>query len=184
MDLKNDTKIKVHPFMAISKNLIEGFYIIGYKEKLLEEILEESSPNLSEKNLELSLISSIIADSSLNINFRDIIDKVYPDRPEINIIANNSKMKPETSNIVFSTCLKTNADEDEPERNFYSGFAFRFHELFIDQNGNQYDVPKAFLIISQYPYFTQYYNLCSFLYENIIKKRDFKESIQLLVNDK
>ena len=178
MDLTKDTKIKIHPFMALSKNLIEGFYIIGYKEKVLEEL----SPNLSENKIELSLISSIIADSSLNINLRDIIDKVYPDRPDINIITNNSKIKQDTSSIVFSTCIKTNSDEDEPERNFYSGFAFRFHELFIDQNGNQYDIPKAFLIISRYPYFTQYYNLCSFLYEIILEKKNFKEGIKLSVN--
>ena len=178
MDLKKDIQIRIYPFMAFSKNLIEGFYIIGYNEKVLEEL----SPNFSEKKLELSLISSIIADSSFNIDIRDIIDKVYPDRPDINIIANNSKIKPETTNIVFTTCLKTNTNEDEPERKFYSCFAFRFHELFIDQKGNQYDVPKAFLIISQYPYFTQYYNLCSYLYENIIEKKKLKENIELLVN--
>ena len=145
MDLKQDIKIRIHPFMALSKNLIEGFYIIGYEEKVLEEL----SPNISEKKLELSLISSIIADSSFNINFHDIIDKVYPDKPNITNISNNSKIKLDTSSIVFSTCLKTNGDEDEPERKFYSGFAFRFHEVFIDQKGNQYDVPKAFLIISK-----------------------------------
>ena len=65
MDLKKDIKIRIYPFMALSKNLIEGFYIIGYKEKVLEEL----SPNLSEKKLELSLMSSIIADSSFMSSF-------------------------------------------------------------------------------------------------------------------
>ena len=43
--LKKDIKIQIHPFMALSKNLIEGFYIIGYKEKELEKL----SPNLPER---------------------------------------------------------------------------------------------------------------------------------------
>ena len=164
MDIKKEAKIQLHPFMALSKNLIDCFCVIGYKEKDLRDI----SPNFSEKKLELSLISTIIADSSFNINIRDIIDKVYPDKPNIikNInkdiitIINTSEIKESNSSIVFNTCVKTNVDEKEPqpERLFYSGYALRFYELFID-HGNEYYVTKAFLIISQYPFFTQYYNL-------------------------
>ena len=190
MDLNKDIRIQVCPFMALSKNLIEGFYIIGYTEKVLEKL----SPNFSEKKLELSLISTIIADSSFNINIRDIIDKVYPDKPNIiknqnsdiiNII-NTSVIKENKSSIIFTTCIKTNNDknEPEPERLFYSGYAFRFYELLKDHE-NVYCLPKAFVIISQYPFFTQYYNLCSFLYENLIEKKIFKEGIKPLVkNDK
>ena len=174
MDLKNDISVQLHPFMALSKNLMEHFCIIGYKEEVLQELL----PNIigQEQQIKLSLISTIISDSSFKeFDFNMIIDKVYPEKPKI--IKNVNK--PSTSSIVFSTCIKVNEKEKEIERNFYSGYALRFYELY-QYNGIDYYVPKSFLIISQYPYFTQYHILCSFLYENFIEKKIYKEGINLL----
>ena len=176
MDLKKDISIQLHPFMAFSKNLMEYFCIIGYKEELLQELL----PDIIEQKqqIKLSLISTIISDSSFKgLDFNQIIDKVYPEKPKIIKNAN----KPSISSIVFSTCIKINENK-EIERNFYSGYALRFYELY-EYNGIVYYVPKAFLIISQYPYFTQYHILCSFLYENFIEKKNYKEGINLLVNE-
>ena len=180
MELKDTKSIKLHPFMALSETLMECFCIIGYREKDLQKL----SPNFigDKPQIELSLISTIISHSSFKeYDYNMIIDKVYPDKPLILANTNNSKIKPSISSIIFSSCVKTNAKPNEPERTFYSGYALRFYELY-EYNGCEYYVPKAFLIISQYPYFSQYHILCSFLYENfIVKKNDYTGDIKLIV---
>ena len=154
-----DTKVDLLPYLGSSKNLIEFFMVIGYDEKALSEL----GSDILEKqdNIQLSVISQIKSETANNIiSIKFLIDQIYPEKPKITKVSKFSK-NPTESNVVFSSCID---NLNGTKKIFSSCYALRFYEIFVIKN-NKYHVPKAFLIYSQYPYFTTFYNICSILRE-------------------
>jgi hypothetical protein len=153
-----DIKIKLSPYLGYSKNLMEFFVVIGYEEKILDEISPDNI--LSNQNLDLSIISITISDLALNIfNPDSIIKQIYPDKPAII----QSNIKPKSTNVIFYSCFDS---MDGKKKNLFSCYGLRTYEKYIDINKNEYYVPKAFVILSQYPYFTTFYEICSMVVNN------------------
>ena len=148
--------VKLYPYLGCSNNLIEFFAIIGYEEKLLNE---NSNLNVLEnKSLKLSVISTIISESfKNNVNFEDIIKKVYPDKPSIIQIKKSDIVKPKSTNVILSSCIDSLNGE---KKICYSCYALRFYEKYKHKDKMEYYVPKAFLLYSQYPFFNTFYNIC------------------------
>ena len=169
--MSGNKPIKLDPFLGRSKNLIEFFVIIGYKEEELKEI----GPNILKlKNVDLSVISLITTISPVkNIDITAMIERVYPAKPCIMEVT-QPEIKPKISSIIFTSCFNYNNETDgKVIKTFYSGFSLRFYEKFIDYDSNkEYYVPKAFLIISEYPYFTTFHKLCLNIYYNYIEIQD------------
>ena len=153
MDKNNS--IKLYPFLSRSKNLMEYFFIIGIEERLLEE---RQIP-------EMSLISSISSDLSLkNIDINQIIKRIYPTKPKSIDLKSNEK---KTESVIFSDCFNS---EKGDKKIFYSCYALKFYEKY-----GEFYIPKAFAIISEYPYFTTFHKICLFLYEKVIEENKYKE---------
>ena len=150
-----DISIKLNPYLGCSKNLIEFFAIIGYEENILSENLSKN-----EKNLTLSIISMVKSNIfKSKVNFEIIKKQVYPETPNIIRITKLTK-KPKETNVIFSSCFDSVNGQNKV---FYSCYAIRFYEKYVDKNEDEYFVPKAFLIYSQYPYFTTFKNICESL---------------------
>ena len=97
--LKN-IEIRLNPYLGCSKNLMEFFVIIGYEERILNELGSE----ILEKQdiLELTIISNAISDLAFKIFDPDnIIKQIYPDKPKII----KSEIPPKSSSVVFSSCF-------------------------------------------------------------------------------
>ena len=155
-----DIKIGLHPYLGCSKNLIEYFAIIGYEEKSLSLC----PPNTLDKqsNIPLSIISEVKSDKDYDMLGSDLLIKqVYPDKPNIIKITKSTK-KPIETNVIFSSCFDS---LNGKKKIFYSCYALRLYEIYIDKKNIHYYVPKAFIIYSHYPYFTTFYNICSILLE-------------------
>ena len=168
--------VTLYPYLGCSKNLIEFFAVIGYEEKMLNEM---SNIQDNQNKLKLSVISSVFSESFKNkVNFEDLIKKIYPDKPNIIQITETELAKPNSSNVIFSSCIDSLNGE---KKICYSCYALRFYEKYIDHNKIEYYVPKAFLIYSQYPYFTTFYNIC---YKLLIYKDFYMEEqipIEILI---
>ena len=148
-----DIKINLNPYLGYSKNLVEFFLIIGYQ----EEILNEYGPYIldNQNNFELSIISNVISDLALNVLSPDLIIKqIYPDKPKIL----KADIMPKPSNIVFYSCFDS---VEGGKKIVVSCYALRYYEIFTDSYQNEYYVPKAIVILSQYPYFTTFHKICS-----------------------
>ena len=147
-----DDSVKLYPLLARSKNMMEYFLIIGYEERDLPK--EKTSH-------EMSLISCISSDLSFkNIDINSIINKIYPNIPEI---TKNIKAIPrEIESVIFYNCENS---KNEAKKICYSCYALRFYEKYNDNY-----IPKAFAIISEYPFFTIFHRICLNLYENFIEK--------------
>ena len=177
----NENSIKLSPYLARSKKLIEFFVIIGYK----EENIIENCPNLlnNQNNLELTIISICSTNNPIkNINFDSIINNTYPNKPKI-IKIDRPEIKPKINSVIFSACFNINKkkqekeiedkNEEEKGKSFYSCYGLRFYEKFKDPNTNiEYYIPKAFLIISEYPYFSIFHKICLNIYKINIEEKD------------
>ena len=151
-----EISVGLYPYLGVSETLIEFFAVIGYDEKILKENQDFFT---NQKNLKLTVISKILSETIHNqVNFDDIINKVYPDKPNIIQITHKEMKKLRSTNVIFSSCIDS---INGKKKIFYSCYALRFYEKFIDENQIEYYVPKAFLIYSQYPYFSTFYSLCS-----------------------
>ena len=163
--MNKNISIKLNPYLGCSNNLIDLFAVIGYDEK----ILLDNSPNiLQNDNIKLSVISQIKSNFlKSKVCFDIIINQIYPEKPKIIKILKSVK-KPKESNVIFSSCFDS---LDGQDKIFYSCYALRFYEKYIDKNSKEeYYLPKSFLIYSQYPYFSTFKSICNTLLEYIYKE--------------
>jgi len=170
-----DISIKLNPYLGKSNNLIEVFAIFGYKENMLLEYGSNIIRN--QDNLDISLISSVISDLSTNTFNPLIIQKqIYPEKPKI-IEYQEAVQQPKPSSVVFYSCFDSS---DGKSKVTYSCYALRFYEKYTLPSSKLYYIPKAFLIYSQYPYFTTYKKICQNLLE-IINTNNASIPIELLI---
>ena len=138
--------IKLTPYLARSKNLIEFFGIVGYNEKILSEL----APNiLKDKTLlQVSLLSAVFSDNPCAIfNPKEIIRKTYLNG-EITEICYEDQKPPQQSQgyFIFSYLNSLNREN----KILYYCNILKFYEIFKTTNSSYY-IPKAFVIYSQYP---------------------------------
>ena len=169
MEKEEDLLIKKNPYMAVSPNLIEYFAIIGYKETIIPKIIDIYKKKTNP--LKPTILSSIISKSDYGlIDNKLIISQVYPDNPLVLFIdeANQINEPPSTSNVIYSFCFDS---QDGKEKLFYVCYAFKFYEKYTyrptKNYKEQYYIPKAFCIISQYYYFTIFQHICKNIYNLI-----------------
>ena len=162
----SDLQIKKFPYMATSPNLMEYFAIIGYPEKFVPQILDTYG---KKKNIySPTIISSITSSTDFGVvDNQLIIQQIYPDNP-ITIFLNKNDVNqepPPTSNVIYSFCFDST---DGKQKIFYVCYAFKFYEKYkysiTQTNFEEYYIPKAFCIISQYYYFTLFEYICKNIY--------------------
>ena len=181
--MEEDLLIKKYPYLGYSPNLIECFSLIGYEENLLPQIIEEYK-NTGNNLFSPSVLSSIISNRDFGIIDNDlIISQIFPDYPDIIKISNCNNMRnsisqeiPKTKNIIYSFIIDS---PDGTNKLFYTCFGFIFYERYKhhDINNNifnleEYYIPKAFCIISQYSYFSFSYYICNNLYNSFLKNSE------------
>ena len=172
--------IKKYPYLGYSPNLIEYFGIIGYSETFIPELISsiKNSNSYLNSNTQSQLknispypptvLSSITSNNDYGIVDNElIITQLYPDNPKIFMVEQNQP-EPEKSNAIYSFCFDS---LDGQTKLFYTCFGFKFYEIFKDEE-DKYYIPKAFCIISQYPFFNAFFNICSNLYDILNEKKN------------
>ena len=177
--------IKKYPYLGYSENLIEYFGIIGYSEDFIPELISlqksrqikySNSNNvpqpLTKNNIKYppTVLSSLTSKNDYGIVDNElIITQLYPENPKIYIYEPNQQ-EPEKSNVIYSFCFDST---DGQEKIFYTCFGYKFYELYKNNNNeDKYYIPKAFCIISQYPFFNAFYNICNNIYDTLINKKN------------
>ena len=170
----NDLLVKRYPFLGYSTNLIEYFAIIGYNEKYVPIMITNFKNE--QKTTPPTILSSLT--SKIDFGFVDndlIIEQIYPDNPSPILIKNSNQDPSSTSNALYSFCFDST---DGKSKLFHVCFAFKFYEKYhFEQNNEDYYIPKAFCIISQYYYF----NLFNYIFKNIhfIMSQKLSDSIPI-----
>ena len=158
-----DLLIKKYPFLAYSENLMEYFAILGYQERFVPQILDSYRKKINVYSPKI--LSSITSSSDYGIVDNNlIISQIYPENP-LPILINKSDInqeEPPNSNVIYSFCFDST---DGKTKLFYICYGFKFYERYKCQNNSEeYFIPKAFCIISQYYYFTFFEYICENIY--------------------
>ena len=168
-------EIKKYPYLSFSRNIMEYFAVIGYQETFVPQILD--SYRKKKNAFPPILLSSITSNTDYGIVDNNlIISQIYPENPlTIFINKNETNQEPApTSNVIYSFCFDSS---DGSEKLFYICYAFKFYEKYkyhiTSKAFEEYYIPKAFCIISQYYYFTFFEYICRNLY-TILSIKDKK----------
>ena len=184
-----DLLIKKYPHISSSPNLIEYFEIIGYQESMVPQILDYYRKK--ENPISPTIISSITSKSDyLNIKNDSIISNIYIENPyPLLINKNNTNQEPPPiSKVINHFCFSS---ENGSKNVIYSVFGFKFYEKYryyiTSKDFEEYYIPKAFCIISQYSFYTLFNYICSNLYiimkkNNLIDCLPFELIIYNIVN--
>ena len=175
----NDLKVTVEKYpLAESKNMFESFLIIGYDDiYITEKILKTALSTLEITKNQMNIIEDQINYEMTNlINFycrdlptilntitsdfsgeildqKKIIENVFPVPPKIFFSYEYFDLKPKKMNdfVVFSNIQNGVVNY---------GYGHIFYETKIIEDYKLY-IPKAFVIISQYPFFSIFNRLCN-----------------------
>ena len=183
VDLKSlEVQIEKYP-MAESKNMFESFLIIGYDDLYFQEKIgnkalklrnEIENLNTKEKKIEKmqfnkfycrnlpTILSSITSDFTGPIlNGKQIIENVFPIPPVIFLELEGKDFAFEKKNyfVIFSNIQNEVVNY---------GYGHIFYEKKIYKEVVIH-LPKAFVIISQYPFFRIFNELCNEILELFIK---------------
>ena len=148
-----------------SNHLIDYFLIIGYEEKYIQQkiiklIQNQEKPinNKFKSEQYPTILSSISSDYRDEIIAdEDIIKYIYPETPNILYNAgDNLELDIKEKNIIFSKY-------DNNVMNI--GYAYTFYEFITMPNRIRIFIPKAFVIITQYPYFITFNQICKEIYK-------------------
>ena len=174
-----DLQISINKYPSSkSIHLIDYFLIIGYEEKYIQQKIiksiqnQEKSNNTKFKSEQYpTVLSSINSDYKDEIiDDEDIIKFIYPETP--NILYNtgdNLDLDIKEKNIIFSKY-------DNNVMNI--GYAYTFYEFITMPNRTRIFIPKAFVIISQYPYFITFNQICKEIY-NLFHSNNIQIPIEL-----
>ena len=148
-----------------SSHLIDYFLIYGYEEEYIQNQIIKKIPQSQDTKLTsfpstdyptiLSSISSDYNDDIINEN--EIINSIYPSSPLILYSKGGEIFSSEIENkkVIFTKI----------ENNIINyGFALTFYEQLFIFNDKRIFLPKAFVIISQYPYFNTFNNILNEIY--------------------
>ena len=174
--------LKKNPYMALSPNLMEYFAIIGYKESFVPKILDSYRKKKNE--YKPIILSSIIPKSDYGlVDNKLIISQIYPDNPIAILIDKNNPLfeAPSPSSMIYSFCFDS---QDGKDKIFYACYGYKFYEkykYYINKNTyEEYYIPKAFCIISQYYYFSTFKYICRNVH-NLINEKNNIMPIEIIV---
>ena len=179
-----DLLIKKYPYLAYSQNLMEYFAIIGYQENFVPQIIESHRKKIN--NYTPKILCSITSSSDYGIvDNKLIINQIYPENP-LTILINKNEInqeEPPKSNVIYSFCFDST---DGKAKLFYICYAFKFYERYKcsinnQNNGEEYYIPKAICIISQYYYFTFFEYICKNIYTLMLQKGNNSLPIEITI---
>ena len=162
-----ELQVTKFPYLGYSPNIIEYFAIIGYQESCIPKIID--SYKRKSNKYSPTILTSITSNTDYGmVDNHLIISQIYPDNPLFIIINKNdiNQEPPNNSNVIYYFCFDST---DGKKKLFYVCFTFKFYEKYkyyiTKKNYEEYYIPKAFCIISQYYYFTFFDYICKNIYE-------------------
>ena len=176
--------IKKYPYLGFSQNIMEYFSIIGYQENFIPILIDSFK---KKKNpYSPTVLSSITSNIDYGIVDNElIISQIYPDNPLIIPISKNDNNimteMPSTKDVIYSFCFDTT---DGKSKLFYTCFGFKFYEKYSKKTNSgieEYYIPKAFCIVSQYSFFTLFKYLCVNIYTLMTKKTNNVLPVELII---
>lgn len=178
---KEDFQIKIKKYPSSSSaHLIDYFLVIGYEELFIQNNIVKNIQNQDFANNNINkykceeyptILSSINSDNKGEmLDDEDIVKYIFPEQPYILYNKGyNLGIDIKEKNIIFSKVEKGINN---------IGYSYTFYEFITMPNRTKIYIPKTFVIISQYPYFITFNQICKEIY-NLFHSNNIQIPIEL-----
>ena len=182
-----------YPFNGVAPNLIDKFLVLGYESKSIEYTLQFNE-NTDDKDIKThfrsfdfqerpSIINEICYDYSKDLLDNDLLlELIFPNLPQVYLLDKenmNEKRTPDDELLTssYSIIFSINPQDNSGSKKSYNGLGFIFyygkeHKNFNNEIDGFFYVPIAYVILSEYPYFYHFNEICKNLYFQMKKEND------------
>ena len=181
-----------YPFSGIAPNLIDKFLVLGYEQKTIDttykNCIPEDKPELKTrfKFLEFEerpyIVNEICNDYSKDWLDNDLIlELIFPNNPQMYFLDKqyiNAKKEIDDELLIgnYSIIFSINPQDNSGSKRSYNGLGYIFYvvnEYRIEGEliGYLY-VPMAYVILSEYPYFYHFNEICKNVYLQMKREND------------
>ena len=196
-----DNKIKniKFPFNGKAPNLIDKFLVLGYDQKIVEQTFNKFENKKPRNNTKThfkyynfqerpSIINEICNDYTKDLLENELIlELIFPNCPEMYFIdkqiLNAKEQKKEKENVDegfvvgnYSVIFSINPDDNNGSKKSYNGLGYVFYVPQEHKTNDKYDgilyIPITYVILSEFPYFYHFNEICKSIIVQIKKESD------------
>ena len=179
-----------YPFSGVAPNLIDKFLVIGYEQKTIDKAYQNymnmgpdpdynTKFNCIEFEESPTIINEICHDYSKNLLENEhVIEIIFPEIPKMYFLNKNIKETEDNRITItpYSVLFSLNPQDNNGSKKSYNGLGYVFynkkeHKLFDNQDGYFY-LPVCYVIMSEYPYFYHFNEICKNIYLLMTKERE------------
>ena len=181
-----------YPFSGIAPNLIDKFLVLGYEQKTIEHTYqccnidpkEDLKTRFSFYEFEErpSIVNEICNDYTKDLLDNDLIlELVFPNYPQMYFIEKqymNMRKEPDEELLIctYSIIFSINPQDNSGSKKSYNGLGYIFyianeHRTMGELDGYLY-VPIAYVILSEFPYFYHFNEICKNVFLQMKKEND------------
>ena len=190
IDIKNKN-IK-YPFSGIAPNLMDKFLVVGYEPKTIEYTMQnceaEPKPELKTRfhfydfEERPSIVNEICNDFSKDLLDNDLIlELIFPNMPQMYYLEKqyiNTKKEPDEELLIsnYSIIFSINPQDNSGSKKSYNGLGYVFYVANEHRSMGELDgfiyYPIAYVILSEFPYFYHFNEICKNVYIQMKKEND------------
>ena len=181
LEMNSEKKVK-YPFSGVAPNLIDKFLVLGYDQKVIDYTFkylkrsDDLKPDLKTRfdffdfDERPSIINEICNDYTKDLLENDLIlELIFPNIPEMYFldIKHNSSKKEIDEELLISTysiIFSINPQDNSGSKKSYNGLGYIFYVPMEHKTDDKIDgtvyVPIAYVILSEYPYFYHFKEIC------------------------
>ena len=192
LDIDSEKKVK-YPFSGVAPNLIDKFLVLGYDQKVIENTFrylrseDEDNDNIKTRfqifNFEErpTIMNEICNDYCKDLLENDLIlELIFPIVPKMYFLdkedANKKKEIDEDFLIsTYSIIFSINPQDNSGSKKSYNGLGYIFFapiDFKLEDKVGTLFVPTAYVILSEFPYFYHFKELCKHIHRQMKQETD------------
>ena len=188
----NQIKDIKYPFHGIAPNLIDKFLVLGYDQKTIDFTFQNCNvePNETLKTRFIfyefeerpNVVNEICNDYSKDLLDNDLIlELIFPNYPQMyflekELINSKKELDEEIITSPYSIIFSINPQDNYGSKKSYNGLGYIFYILHEHKSNGVIDgylyIPTAYVILSEYPYFYKFNEICKNIFIQIKRESD------------
>ena len=191
-EIDNKNKNIKYPFSGIAPNLIDKFLVLAYEPKTIEHTFQlfNTEPRSDFKTRfkfyefeeRPSIVNEICNDYTKDLLDNDLIlELIFPNMPQMYFLEKqymNMRKELDEELLIsnYTIIFSINPQDNSGSKKSYNGLGYVFyvpseHKSMGEADGILY-IPMAYVILSEFPYFYHFNEICKNVYSQMKKESD------------
>ena len=192
IEIDSEKKVK-YPFSGVAPNLIDKFLVLGYEQKVIEHTYKYFRNEDGGKGYETRfqffnfeerppIINEISYSYKKDLLENDLVlELIFPNIPEMYFLEKeylNTKKEIDEELLIsnYSIIFSINPQDNSGSKKSYNGLGYIFYVPIEHKEDDQFVgtlyAPIAYVILSEYPYFYQFKEICRQVFRQMKLEHD------------